>query len=64
MKMLEHKGLGFEPIYERSSLTDDLHETFKFNTDYEILSYKKIKNIIASKFKVKHTQFFGKTKSP
>jgi len=50
MKMLEHKGLGFEPIYERSSLTDDLHETFKFNTDYEILSYKKIKNIIASKF--------------
>ncbi len=46
MIMLEHKGLGFEPVYERTQLTDDLHTLFKFNTDYEIVSYKKIKKIL------------------
>jgi len=45
MEMSEHKGLGFEPIYERTEITDDLHELCKFNTDYEIVSYKKIKKI-------------------
>lgn len=45
MEMIEHKGLGFEPIYERTNLTDSLHELFKFNTDYEIISYKKMKKI-------------------
>lgn len=45
MEMIEHKGLGFEPIYERTQITDDLHESFGFNTDYEIVSYKKIKKI-------------------
>lgn len=45
MEVLEHKGLGFEPLYERTDLTDELHELFKFNTDYEIISYKKIKKI-------------------
>ena len=46
MKMIEQKGLGFEPIYERTNLTDDLHEIFKFNTDLEIVSYKKMKKIL------------------
>ena len=45
MEMLEQKGLGFEPIYERTNLTDDLHELTKFNTDLEIVSYKKMKKI-------------------
>lgn len=45
MNVLEQKGLGFEPIYERINLTDDLHELFKFNTDLEIISYKKMKKI-------------------
>ena len=31
MEMLEHKGIGFEPIYERTVLTDDLHNIFNFN---------------------------------
>ena len=48
MDMLEQKGLGFEPIYERTNLTDCLHDVFKFNTDYEIVSYKKIKKILKS----------------
>lgn len=45
MTMLEQKGLGFEPEYERTVLTDDLHDLFKFNTDLEIVSYKKIRKI-------------------
>ena len=45
MEMIEHKGIGYEPIYERTQITDDLHEIFSFNTDYEITSYKKIKKI-------------------
>lgn len=45
MNMLEQKGLGFEPIYERTNITDDLHDVFRFNTDLEIISYKKIKKI-------------------
>lgn len=46
MNMLEHKGLGYEPEYERIQLTDDLHELFGFNTDFEIISYKKMKKIL------------------
>ena len=45
MTMLEHKGLGFEPEYERTQITDNLHELFCFNTDLEIVSYKKMKKI-------------------
>ena len=48
MNVLEHKGLGYEPEYERTALTDDLHDLFKFNTDYEIISYKKMKKIFNS----------------
>ena len=46
MTVLEQKGLGFEPEYERTTLTDYLHEIFKFNTDLEIVSYKKMKKIL------------------
>ena len=49
MNMLEHKGLGFEPEYERTNITDDLHEIFKFNTDLEIVTYKNIKKILNKK---------------
>ena len=31
--MLEQKGLGFEPEYERTNITDELHNIFNFNTD-------------------------------
>lgn len=46
MKMVEQKGLGFEPIYERNNITDDLHDLFNFNTDLEIVNYKKMKKIL------------------
>ena len=46
MKMLEHKGKGYEPEYERTNLTDDLHQFLGVNTDNEIVTYKKIKKIL------------------
>lgn len=49
MTMLEQKGLGFEPEYERTNITDDLHNLFGFNTDLEIVSYKKMKKIFNTK---------------
>lgn len=49
MEMVEHKGIGYEPIYERNQITDDLHEIFNFRTDFQILSYKKIKKILQQK---------------
>ena len=49
MTMLEQKGLGFEPEYERTDITDNLHDLFKFNTDLEIVSYKKMKKILNMK---------------
>ena len=48
MKMLEHKGKGFEPEYKRDDLTDDLHAFLSINTDNEITTYKKIKEILNS----------------
>ena len=49
MTVLEHKGWGYEPEYERTELTDELHETFNFYTDYEIVNYKKMKKILNTK---------------
>lgn len=46
MKMLEHKGKGYEPIQTRNDLTDDLHRILGINTDTEIITYKKIKEIL------------------
>lgn len=51
MEMVEHKGLGYEPIYERNNITDNLHEIFNFNTDTEIVTYKKIKKILITNLK-------------
>ena len=45
MTMIEQKGLGFELEYERTNITDELHNIFNFNTDLEIVSYKKMKKI-------------------
>ena len=41
MNVLEHKGLGYEPTYERTNITNK----YEFYTDTEIISYKKMKNI-------------------
>ena len=46
MKLLEHKGKGYEPDYKRTNLTDDLHEFLGETTDNEVITYKKIKKIL------------------
>lgn len=45
MKVFETKGDGYQPIYERNDITDNLHETFGFRTDYEINTYKDFQKI-------------------
>ena len=45
MEMLEQRE-GYIPTYERTDLTDLLHEKFKFRTDYEIISYQQIKKLL------------------
>ena len=45
MNMNEEKGYGYCPNYTRDDITDDLHEKFKFRTDYEIIDYKNMKKI-------------------
>ncbi len=38
--------LGYTPSYTRTDLTDALHETFGFRTDYEIITDVNMKKII------------------
>lgn len=45
MEVYEEKGNGYCPSYVRDDLTDDLHETFGFRTDYEIIKYENFKKI-------------------
>lgn len=52
MDVLETKGDGYFPDYTRTDLTDDLHQIFGLNTDTEIITYKKMKEIL-SQVKVK-----------
>ena len=39
-------GTGYQPSYTRTGLTDELHEIFGFNTDYQIMTKSSIRNII------------------
>lgn len=48
MKVLEITDEGYTPAYKRTEITDKLHETFGFNTDFEIMTQKNIKNILKS----------------
>ena len=44
MNVMKASGDGYIPVYERTYLTDQLHELFGFRTDYEINTIKKMKN--------------------
>lgn len=46
MKVLKIGDEGFTPAYQRTEITDYLHKTFGFDTDYEIMSPKFIRNIL------------------
>ena len=41
----EAVGQGFMPVYERQEITDDLHETCGFRTDYQFITKRKMKGI-------------------
>ena len=45
MNFYEIIGDGYIPTYKRNDFTDDLHEAFKFRTDYEIVSTQQMKKI-------------------
>lgn len=46
MNMTLLDGFGYIPSYKRTNLTDDLHNTFDFRTDYEIITKAKMRSII------------------
>lgn len=48
MDMREVLGEGYIPTYTRTDLTDDLHESFGFRTDYQIITKENMKKIITS----------------
>ena len=43
---LNSKSEGYIPSYKRTDLTDLLHDTFDFRTDYEIIENKNIEKIL------------------
>ena len=45
MDFVKHDGKGYQPIYTRTSITDDLHEAFGFCTSKQIIPTKKMRNI-------------------
>lgn len=36
---------GFIPAYTRTILTDTLHDTFRFNTDYQYMTDRNLKGL-------------------
>lgn len=53
MKVMEVSGEGYVPLYERTELTDKLHEAFGFRTDYEIVPTTNMKKILRHTRKTK-----------
>ena len=45
MEFVKHEGMGYQPVYTRTELTDALHDAFGFCTSKQIVPTKKIKNI-------------------
>ena len=47
MDFIRQKGEGYQPAYERTAITDALHDAFGFYTDMEIVSNKDMRKIIS-----------------
>ena len=43
IKFADIEEQGFMPVYERQEITDDLHETCGFRTDYPFIAKRKMK---------------------
>ena len=46
MEVVDTQYNGYIPAYTRTDITDTLHEKYGFRTDYEIISKKKMRDII------------------
>lgn len=46
MRMTLIEGAGYIPAYDRNDFTDELHETFGFRTDMDIITKAKMRSII------------------
>jgi transposase len=45
MEFEEVRGEGYRPLYERTEITDALHDVFGFRTDFEIITNRDMKKI-------------------
>lgn len=54
MELYKIDGEGYIPTYTRDAITDALHETFGFRTDYKINSLQAVKKILKSTKRAKH----------
>lgn len=50
------KDSGYIPSYKRTKLTDALHDTFNFRTDYEFISKASMRAIIKKTKQLKIAQ--------
>ena len=46
MKLLAVEGIGYQPAYKRTDITDDLHSKFGFRTDYQIMKKSSVRSVI------------------
>ena len=54
MKLTIEHGIGYKPSYTRTAVTDTLHDTFGFYTDYELITKNKMRSIVSqTKMKTK-----------
>ena len=47
MDFMKYEGKGYQPVYTRTSLTDNLHNAFGFCTSKQIVPVAKMRNIIS-----------------
>ena len=47
MDFMKYEGKGYQPVYTRTELTDDLHDAFGFCTSTQIVPVTKMRNIIS-----------------
>ena len=59
MDFTKIKDAGYIPAYMRTELTDKLHDTFGFRTDYEILTPEALKKIFILTKKAKYYVMLG-----
>ena len=47
MQLLELKGEGYLPAYEDNDVTHALYKKFGFSTNWEIITYRRMRTIVA-----------------